>query len=172
MDIPWQLKLLDMCFKNKAEPTQSGSKIIIITPKKLGVTEQSLFRSIVPEEVPLEFRAGPKQATIEQVKQILVSAGAKGDFISDTPNAIFKIRDIDVMDPVWGQVTKILEGDGYFKSWTIQVEGSQEVTINPDVVRAISTHKVRSEVITEEDIKDLNIFLNASGSVDEFLGRI
>jgi hypothetical protein len=169
---PWQFLLLEACFKYGAEPAQDNGKILIISPKELGKTEQTQIRSIIPEGFPVEFKTGPRMSTIIQIKQLLASVGAQGDFRSDSPKAVFEVSGIDTLHPVWKDVNRLVQRDGYFTSWTIKADGS-EITVNPLVLKALESHKdVRGLGISKDDISDLNILLNASTSVEDFLSKI
>jgi len=172
MNSNWQFELLTLCFKFNCEPTQDGSKVLIMSPKGLGKTEQDLIRQAIPEEIPIEFKQGPRMSTIMAIKQILAAVGAQGEFRSETSKAEIEITGIDQLHPIWKDVDKIIKRDGFFKSWTLKVEGT-EVTYNPEVAKALESHtNVRSHSITKEDISDLGILLNASTSVDDFLKRV
>jgi hypothetical protein len=75
-------------------------------------------------------------------------------------------EEVDV-DRIWEPLCTILIEDGFLNTWTI---GNK--TYNKAVASAMTQNKPRETSINEEDVKDLDILLNAYPSVDEFLKHI
>jgi hypothetical protein len=164
--------ILNFCSKNKAEflPTREGYMVAVA--RKLSPEQEAEFKSMLPDERPVEFAECPKLQTKINVENIIQRLNpTKGLVTPDLENRAVKVELEGVPEdhPVWGEIGDVLKADGFFDTWKFIGDG-QEINVISKMVDEVAKNKgKRTTLINENDITDLKISLANAQSIDDIL---
>ena len=161
---------------NTKEITEHNNKCYYVTFICNKMPDQNTKDKIVsyfPEEYKLEFKVTYKPYTIASIKDIIYTA-LNGDYtycVIDRELKLYLDGTINMDNISWGDIKRVIDKDGFFNSWTIEINGKlfQPDLLNDEIAYNNSKRKT---IVLLDEIKNLIILLNTTNSIDQFLKEI
>lgn len=176
----WAQKILRICKREgieivPAHTTDGHNAFIFHRSEPLDEKTIGEIRQIVPIEIPINFKYQDRPSTLPALIATVLACGARRPplFKIEDKHLIFDILDLEPERVDRMKIDTILEQDGYFKSWTVKIDGQELYEMNLVGRRLANEIRKnqdgREQVLTDSDITDLRISLESCSSVDEFL---
>jgi hypothetical protein len=182
-DISWYDKTFrDKCDKYDVEAIIDGNSTLVIFCAKLldEGSQKDLLLSVPPTQKYM-FKESMKTMTAAAV----VFHAARLTGLSMDPAPVFEeskkrprhvilglAGEIEKDDPAWEHIQKILEKDKYVESFEIKLNGQALIDWNRKIASELSSRKPAENAITEDDLLNLKISLEASQDVNDFIKQI
>jgi hypothetical protein len=138
----------------------NDNRLEITSPRELTRQERTDLRQTLPAKYVLTFKVGMSVALVRIINQTLAPTGVRANLKEGKDRHLQvtlegQTENLD-QGEFWNALCDILKRDGYFKSWT-----DGRATYIPEAIKAIASNPWDRPCISEEDVKDLCIVLNA-----------
>lgn len=168
------MKLKEHCDALNFEITIIGQQLCIIGAE-ITERDKQQIRNFIPINVPYMFQEGPKLTTLESVKILAMRNRIEHIELKSPDLKKRKLNIIvqgDLEISIMEKIQAILEDDGYFKNILF--------IINNEVVDLSTCKKIREQldqvqnrqVISQDDILNLQIALGSTSNIDDFLSTL
>lgn len=169
----WKEKLSDIIAPMGIDINIQGKTVIFTCPRELDRKEQALLISNIPTQFDYKFEVNYKSATIKALYSLIVPSlmgNLTHRVISDKIN-LYIDSNLNLDDINWVKVKKIINKDGFFKSWEVSVNGNpyKPSLLSDEIAK---NNRIREKIINNDDITNLRIILHTSRTLDEFIKRI
>jgi len=161
-------KLLQLCVVYNCQVFKIDTGYVVISPKELNEELKGRFIELYPD-VDWEFVLGPKKLTIDHIAYEL---GISGIMITATDNnhrnLVLKASKEGTLNS--DIISRLLENDGFYDTATITFEDRILFYYN----RYLKTTEAptRDTSIGKDDLLNLQIALESSKSIEEFLQQV
>ena len=172
----WYEQLCMLCSAKKIETiVGNDNKIHLFCAELPDGKEKESITSLIPNDCQYEFHHSIKETSLLALRHLLTMAEARSFKMRNENRCLTLDIDGQIPDdhPAWAEINKVLTMDGYYKRWTIAVNGSEYYTYDPVVAEDHQKNQDNHErIIKDDDVMNLKIALESTDSVDEFLKQI
>lgn len=163
----WYNELQKKCHALKIEYITDGedkNKLTFFCAKIPTEKEKKEIIALIPPSVATDFIEGPKNVTLHSIQIYLIQARIFPCRIETFNHKLVLtanvITEVSNDHPFWAAMNDILEKDGYFHEWEINLNNEKH-SFSFKISKDIQKNKVRRDHgITQEEITDLHILLN------------
>ena len=140
--------------------------------KKPSANEQKKVKVLLPKDAKIHFEETIKLGTVYSIETVLImSTGMKPNITLDKSSLRVEVNpQLKVDENTQKVLNNVINNDGYIKSWEIIINGEKH--IYNDSISEARVRNINRTPITDDDIVNLEIALNTTKTVEDFLKLI